>query len=161
MPAGSPGVIAYKTGEKDTGIEITLGGGQSGTSNGPFIVRSAAGGILVASGVLGGFGFNGTSQAVRSVSTTPTTLNQGQGIILVDATAAPITLTLPAANSGVVGGVLFGPILYIKKIDVSANAVTISRAGADTIEGANTMSLAAQWDKVVLAADGVSLWTKF
>lgn len=161
MPANTPGVIEFRLGESDTSIDITLGGSQANTSNGPFVIRSATGTILVASGVLGGTGFNDVSLKVRNVSTTPTTLNQGQGIILVDATAAPITITLPAANSGVVGGATFGPILYIKKIDVSANAVTISRAGADTIEGANTMSLAAQWDKVVLVADGVSLWTKF
>ena len=161
MPAGSPGCILYKTGEKDTGIEIILGGDQANTNNGPFIVRSAAGGIIVASGPLGGIGVNGLSNQVRNVNTTPVTLNQGQGLILVDASGGAVTVTLPAANSGVVGGVLFGPVIRIKKIDASGNAVTISRAGADTIEGANTMSLAVQWDKVTLAADGVSLWTKF
>lgn len=37
------------------------------------------------------------------------------------------------------------------KIDVSANAVTIYPAGTDTIEGATSYALAAQYDNVTLA----------
>jgi len=56
-----------------------------------------------------------------------------------DATTAAFTFTLPPA----VGG---GYRLSFKKIDASVNAVTIDAAGAETIDGALTKVLAAQWD---------------
>ena len=36
--------------------------------------------------------------------------------------------------------------------------VTVSRAGADTIEGATTISLTTQYKKAVLQSDGTSVW---
>jgi Pectate lyase superfamily protein len=65
--------------------------------------------------------------------------------------AGGITITLPPATNK-------GQRLMIKKSDAGAGAVTISRAGADTIQGANTIALAAQWASRVLVADGVSTW---
>ena len=71
-----------------------------------------------------------------------------------DATAGAITITLPpAVDCG-------GRRIFIKKIDASANAVTISRSGSDTIEGANTMALAAQWNKQELISNGNNMWEK-
>ena len=46
--------------------------------------------------------------------------------------------------------------LYIKKIDSSANAVTITPSGSDTIDGASTWPLVAQYDAAVLFTDGVN-----
>lgn len=64
-----------------------------------------------------------------------------------DATAGPIALTLPSA------GLNEGRILIIKKTDVSANAVTVTRAGSDTIDGATTFPLATQYKFVILIND--------
>jgi hypothetical protein len=156
------GCVIQKVSATDAGIEIWLGSLQAAASNQPIRIYSAAGLVVGGFGAAGGS--FGSQNAVQSVTTTPTTLDRSKGIILCDATAGAITLNLPAANIGAGSfplGATFGNIFYIKKIDVSANAVTITRAGADTIEGANTLVLAAQWDKVVLVSDGVSLWTKF
>lgn len=75
--------------------------------------------------------------------------------VLVDATAGAVAATLPAANA-----VPPGKAFHIKKMDSSANAVTITRAGADMIEGGTTVALAAQFNSAIVVSDGVSLWYK-
>lgn len=69
--------------------------------------------------------------------------------ILVDATAGAVTITLPTAAVG------YAPI-SVKKTDGSANAVTVQRAGAATIDGATTYVLSAQYDSVQVIADGAN-----
>lgn len=64
-----------------------------------------------------------------------------------------ITITLPAATNT-------GLVLHIEKVDSGAGAVTVSRAGSDTIEGATTASLASQYSSVTLVADGTATWYK-
>ena len=51
-------------------------------------------------------------------------------VIFVDATAGNVTLTLPTAASATQRG------FYIKRIDASANTVTVEGDGAETIDGA-------------------------
>lgn len=63
---------------------------------------------------------------------------------------AGITLTLPTAAS------MFRRTLIVKKIDAGAGAVTIDAAGAETIDGALTRTLVAQYDFVVIYSNGVS-----
>lgn len=58
----------------------------------------------------------------------------------VDATAGAVTVTLPAAAS------ILGFDMWFKKIDSSGNAVTIARAGSDTLDGATSVSLASQYN---------------
>lgn len=77
-------------------------------------------------------------------------LTASNGYVLCDATSSPFTVTLPLASSR--------KRLHIKKIDSSANAVTISRAGSDTIEGNNTVLLSAQYNSYTLYSDGTSTW---
>ena len=43
----------------------------------------------------------------------------------------------------------------VKKTDSSANAVTIDGNGAETIDGATTQALAAQYDALEVVTDGV------
>ena len=73
-------------------------------------------------------------------------------LILVDATAGAVTVTLPVATAS------DGAILVVKKFDVSANAVTIDANAAETIDGALTQTLAAQYDTLTLACDGGQWW---
>jgi len=77
-------------------------------------------------------------------------------IVLADATAAAFTVTLPTSANGFNSPV--GQILHIKKKDVSANAVTIAAQGADTIQGAANISLAAQYNSRTLWTDGSGTW---
>lgn len=71
------------------------------------------------------------------------------GNYLVDATAGAvvITLTSPISDTDV----------SIKKIDASANTVTIAPASG-TIDGAATQVLSAQYSKLRITSDGTNYW---
>lgn len=74
--------------------------------------------------------------------------------VRVDATAAAITITIPAALN------LQGRQILVKKIDASAHAVTVQRSGTDTFEGSTSIALAAQWAKTLLISNGNDGWEK-
>lgn len=75
------------------------------------------------------------------------------GVLLVNATAGPITITLPPAENP-------GRTYYIQKIDDSTNPVIVVPNGDDTIDGlplspgAQALALGGQFDAVELTADG-------
>jgi hypothetical protein len=72
--------------------------------------------------------------------------------ILADATSGAITVTLkPAAECE-------GKRVTVKKIDSSANAVTIDADGSETIDGATTKSLASQYNFMELISEGGAWW---
>ena len=73
-------------------------------------------------------------------------------LLLVDATAGAVTVTLPAAADS------DGAYIITKKIDASANAVTVDGNGAETIDGAANIALAAQYDAVTVFCDGSTWW---
>lgn len=70
-----------------------------------------------------------------------------QTVVLGDATSAAFNVTLPAAASG--------RTVIVKKIDASANAVTVVPASG-TIDGAANHALATQYDAVRLVSDGTN-----
>ena len=72
--------------------------------------------------------------------------------ILVDASGANRTITLPTAASAKWRKYI------IKKIDASANTVTIDADAAETIDGALTQVLAAQYDFIEIQSDGTQWW---
>jgi hypothetical protein len=70
-------------------------------------------------------------------------------VVLVDAAAAAVTVTLPAASAG--------RAITVKRIDsVIANAVTVATPGAETIDGAASATLPAQYDVVRLVSDATN-----
>ena len=87
---------------------------------------------------------------VVSVTTTYTVLTDDSYLVLCDATAGAFTVTLPAAASST------NVRVTIKKTDVSANAVTVDGNAAETIDGAATFSLPAQWDAVTISCNGTA-----
>lgn len=93
--------------------------------------------------------------AGKTVTKTATyTATVQDDLILVDATSGAVTINLPTA---VQSGTNKNPLRFIvKKTDSSANAVTIDGSGSQTIDGALTLVLAAQWDVVVLGSDGAN-----
>lgn len=68
-------------------------------------------------------------------------------LVLADATSGAITVTLPPAGS------VAYQTLTIKKIDASANAVTIG----GTVDGAASPTLPAQYNSITIQSDG-SAW---
>lgn len=73
-------------------------------------------------------------------------------VILVNASGAPRTITLPTAASST------GKVFDIKKIDSSANAVLILPNGADVIDGMASLSTTTQYASFTIVSDGVSWW---
>jgi hypothetical protein len=152
MPATS-GCVEILNGDGEAGIAIFEG---ASPTIQPIRIFNGSGTLLFAVGVNGGASTSAYAEGVQSVTTTPVVLNALNGLILVDATAGAITLTLPAAGAASP----FGLCKTIVKTDSSVNTVTINRAGADTI-GANsytTIQLTTQGASVRLESNGVSVW---
>ena len=78
------------------------------------------------------------------------TLTRLDSVLLVDATAGAVTVTVPAAAD------YTDRQWIVKKIDASANAVTLDATGANTIDGAGTLILASQWDSAHIASNGTA-----
>lgn len=75
--------------------------------------------------------------------------------IQVDATTGPLTITLPAAQTGVaVAGT--GVVFTIKKVDSSVNAVTVVGQASTTLDGAASIILATQNAKTTVQSDGTN-----
>lgn len=71
-------------------------------------------------------------------------------MLLVDATAGNVNLTLPRAAVGLPG-------LTVKKLDATGNTVTLTCTGGDTIDGAATYVISAQYGTVnILAGHGTA-----
>ena len=72
--------------------------------------------------------------------------------ILCDATSGAMTINLPTA----VG--ISGKKYNIKKIDSSANNVTIDPNGTETIDGASTLAISGQYDSYTVQSDNANWW---
>lgn len=72
--------------------------------------------------------------------------------ILVDYPSAPFGVVLPTAAS------ITGQQYKIKKIDSSANAVTVSTTSSQTIDNSLTYPLSTQYQSVTLQSDGSNWW---
>lgn len=95
-------------------------------------------------------GLQGGGEFGVATKTTTYTITDTDGlrVVLASATGGAFTVTLPAAASNA------SRILFLKKTDSSANAVTIDGAGSETIEGALTLVLDQQFDCIEIASDG-------
>jgi len=81
-----------------------------------------------------------------------TLLNLFYRTVTVDASGAARTITLPTAASAKWRKYI------IKKVDASANTVTVDADGAETIDGALTYVLIAQYQSVEIQSDGSTWW---
>jgi hypothetical protein len=61
-----------------------------------------------------------------------------------------VTINLLAANTQ------SGAQVQIKRISAGANTLTIDPSGAETIDGAATLSLPNQWDHATIVSDGAN-----
>jgi hypothetical protein len=73
-------------------------------------------------------------------------------LITVDASGGAVVIALPAAATAVNRRIDF------KKIDASANTVTLDPDAAETIDDAATLVLAAQYESVSLYSNGAEWW---
>ena len=93
----------------------------------------------------------GLPDNVISVTTTPYNAgtNLGYVVLLVDSTSAPITINLPTAANNT-------DCFVIKKIDSSANSVTIDANGTETIDGSLTARIAVRYTSLTIVTDGTN-----
>lgn len=78
--------------------------------------------------------------------TVPTTVD----VVLVDATGGAVVVSLPTAAAG------SGHVFTVKKTDLSANAVTVTANGVETIDGSTTQPLSSQWQSVTVVSSGLA-----
>jgi hypothetical protein len=126
------------------------------------IMRDAAGQLAVTSGTAGAYRDIKARTAIRtggvqvSIAANKTgayTATATDEIIPCDASGGAFSVTLPTA----VG--VPGQRYVVKKVDSSVNAVTVATTSSQTIDGATTYSLAAQWDSVRVVSNGAN-WLK-
>jgi hypothetical protein len=86
------------------------------------------------------------ARRARSVSAS-TSLTISDDVVLVNAAVAGVSLTLPALAAA------FGQTLTIKKIDSSANIVTVTPSGAETIDGTTPITFNTPYLSLTLYAD--------
>lgn len=86
------------------------------------------------------------SQAIAT-KTTGYTVTVNDYTILGDATLAAFAITLPDAAA------LSGKVYNVKKIDSSANAVTITPTAPDLIDGSATAVILTQWTSLTFQSD--------
>ena len=89
---------------------------------------------------------------IRAISTAQA-LTVADLVVHVTTGGGALIVTLPSAS-------IKGLLLHIKKVDSGVGAVTVTPAGADTIEGAANQSLAAQYNSTTLIAGGAGIWYK-
>lgn len=94
-------------------------------------------------------GGGATRGSVRSI-TTSSAVQSGDYLILADSTSGAITVSLPTA------AIVAGRIFVIKRINAGANNVVIDPAASETIDGALTYTLSAQWNSVTIISNGTS-----
>lgn len=87
-------------------------------------------------------------QPVRLI-TVDGSLNDSDGVVEADCTAAEVTIDLPTATS------CKGWSYTFIKVDNSANPFTLDPAGIETIDGLSAYSLANENDQVTVESDGV------
>jgi hypothetical protein len=89
----------------------------------------------------------GVKAGYRNV-TSGVTLTELDEYVFGNATSTSFNITLPTA----VGA--DGQRYTIKKIDASANSVSVITSSSQTIDGASSVSLSSQWDYVTVIANG-------
>jgi hypothetical protein len=78
------------------------------------------------------------------------TLATNEEVATCDATGGAFTVVLPPAAA------VSGRVFTIKKVDASANAVTVDANAAELIDGAATATLTTQWESVDLRSSGTA-----
>jgi hypothetical protein len=125
-------VVAAASGSAGQNLRITRGAG-----TGVFEVASVALGLQNVTGT--------------------TTLTNQSCVVLIDATGGNRTVNLPVANTFGSGRTI---VLQVRRIDASANTVTLWAQGTDTINGAASETLAANAGKTYVS-NGVGAWYSF
>ena len=92
-------------------------------------------------------------RAVKSISADYSMVIEDT-VVLVDATAGNIAITLPPANSGAAN---YSTMLTIRRIDATGNTVTVSAGSTDQVDSGASITIAASKSRQ-FEADGSTNW---
>lgn len=94
---------------------------------------------------------NGSVMSARYRNVTASgSVVSGDYLIVADATGGAITMALPPA------ALVPGRIYAFKRVNSGANAVVIDPNASETIDGAATYTLSAQWNSVTIMSNGTA-----
>lgn len=97
---------------------------------------------------------NGSYQGSVAALSTNTTLGITHQVVTADASGGAVTLTIPDCVAGIIGRTY-----RIKKIDSSANTVTLARTGSDdTFDGSTSLVISNQYQSVDIVCVSTTLW---
>lgn len=82
------------------------------------------------------------------------TIKDDDYFLVVDATTAPVTLTLPPAKGNT------GREISVKKVDFTGNAMTLAADGTDLIDWAATKATTTSLTCITVICDGTYWWVK-
>lgn len=92
------------------------------------------------------------SRKLTTVAKTAAYTAADDDVILGDASGGAFSVGLPAAASSA------GQVYTIKKTDSGGNAVTVDANASETIDGATTKALSAQYKYITIVCDGATWW---
>jgi hypothetical protein len=155
----------YGTGTQVAQITIDAQGRITGASNVSISGTSGGGNVITAIATITSgtaIGWSNSSAAILSWENNSSQIiawanaqyavSANNATILINHPSAPFGVVLPTAAS------LTGQQYKIKKIDSSANAVTVSTTSSQTIDNALTYPLSTQYQSVTLQSDGSNWW---
>lgn len=93
---------------------------------------------------------NGNVRSFFINSSANRTLDHTDDTVFADATGGAIVYAIPNAAT------YTGGTFTIKKIDASANTVTLTRSGANTIDGATSQVLTLQYESITIRSNGTN-----
>lgn len=73
-------------------------------------------------------------------------------VVLATGGVGGITVTLPDPTLAAV----IGKIIYVKKVDAAVGVITVDNFAAETIDGATSITVAAQYQTVAVVSDGTN-----
>lgn len=82
------------------------------------------------------------------LSSASTQIGPNDFTVLLDATSGPVTAALPPASAN------RDRIVVVKKIDITANTVSIAANGSDLIDWAPAQIIATQWQAMAMQSNG-------
>jgi hypothetical protein len=142
-------VVDGGTGRNSAVAYAPICGGTTTTSAHQSVASVGSTGQVLTSNGAGALPTFQTISAGWTLTTTSTSITAAlDNVILCNATGGAITITLPAAASNT------NKIYSIKKIDSSANAVTIDGNASETIDGSLTQVISSQYDCLTIMCDG-------
>lgn len=161
--------LSFEIELRGTAVIIGGGGGEANTASnlgsGRQVFKQKAGVDLQFRSLIAGAGLTITQNAndltiaatgatasnvtTRVADYSPTGAND---VILVNCTAQPVNILLPAAST------VTGKIFQIKKIDATSNTLIIDGNGSETIDGMLTASTTTQYVSYTIVSDGSNWW---